>query len=137
MLNFHSEENLAMLWKQAVFICRYNSCSQSFSHVRLFLTPWTVASQAPLSTEFLKQEKKNRLPLPPAGDLPNPGIESVSLESLALEGRFFTTSITWEVLLWPMLWYKLDKAFPSDMVPNEWQYCPLPVGLWGLKMAEE
>ena len=101
MLNFHSEENLAMLWKQAVFICHYNSCSQSFSHVRLFLTPWTVACQAPLSTEILKQEKRNRLPLPTAGDLPNPGIKPVSLESPALEGRFFTTSITWEALYDP------------------------------------
>ena len=30
---------------------------------------------------------------PPPGDLPGPGIESVSL---ALAGRFFTTSATWE-----------------------------------------
>ena len=35
---------------------------------------------------------------PSAGDLPNPGMEPVSLTSLALEGRFFTSSVTWESL---------------------------------------
>ena len=27
-------------------------CAQLLSHIQLFLTPWTVAHQAPLSTEF-------------------------------------------------------------------------------------
>ena len=36
------------------------------------------------------------LPRPLPGDLPNPGIEPVSLVSPALAGRFFTTSATWE-----------------------------------------
>jgi len=35
---------------------------------------------------------------PNPGDLPNPGIEPVSLASPALAGRFFTTSATWEPL---------------------------------------
>ena len=46
-----------------------------FSHVKLFATPWTVARQAPLSMGFSRQEYWNRLPCPPPGDLPNPGIE--------------------------------------------------------------
>ena len=33
---------------------------------------------------------------PPPGDLPDPGIEPVSLKSPVLAGRFFTTSTTWE-----------------------------------------
>ena len=36
------------------------------------------------------------LPCPPPGDLPNPGIEPMSLMSPALAGRFFTTHATWE-----------------------------------------
>ena len=36
------------------------------------------------------------MPCPPPGDLPDPGIEPMSLISLALAGRFFTTSATWE-----------------------------------------
>ena len=31
-------------------------CTQFLSHVRLFVTPWTVAHQAPLSMEFSRQE---------------------------------------------------------------------------------
>ena len=39
------------------------------------MTPWTVAYQAPQSTEFSKQEYWSGLPFPSPGDLPNPGIE--------------------------------------------------------------
>ena len=45
------------------------------SCVRLFVTPWTVAHQAPLSMEFSRQEYWSGLPLSSPGDLPNPGIE--------------------------------------------------------------
>ena len=48
---------------------------KSLSHVRLFVTPWTVAHQAPPSMEFSRQEYWSGLPLPSPGDLPNPGIE--------------------------------------------------------------
>ena len=44
-------------------------------------TPWTVASQAPLSMGFSRQECWNGLPFPSPGHLPNPGIEPMSLES--------------------------------------------------------
>ena len=47
----------------------------SLSRVRLFVTPWTVAHQAPLSMGFSRQEYWSRLPFPSPGDLPNPGIE--------------------------------------------------------------
>ena len=40
--------------------------------------PWTVACQAPVSTEFFRQEYWSGLPFPTPGDLPDPGIESVS-----------------------------------------------------------
>ena len=45
-----------------------------FSHVRLFLTPCTVALEAPLSMGFSRQEYWNELPFPSPspGDLPNP-----------------------------------------------------------------
>ena len=41
---------------------------------RLFGTPWTVARQAPLSTESPSQEYWSGLPFPSPGDLPDPGI---------------------------------------------------------------
>ena len=60
------------------------------------VTAWTIACQAPLSTGFSRQEYWNGLPCPPPGDLPDPGIELVSLTSPALAGRFFSTSTTWK-----------------------------------------
>ena len=49
------------------------------SPVRLFMTPWTVAYQAPLSIGFSRQEYWSGLPFPSPRDLPNLGIEPGSL----------------------------------------------------------
>ena len=50
-------------------------CVKSLSRVRLFVTPWTVARQAPLSMGFSRQEYWSGLPFPSPGDFPNPGIK--------------------------------------------------------------
>ena len=57
-----------------------------FSHVRLFMTPWTVAHQISLSLGFSRQEYWSGLPFPSPGDLANPGIEpgSPALQTDAL-----------------------------------------------------
>ena len=47
----------------------------SLSPVRLFVSPCTIANQAPLSMEFSRQEYWSALPFPSPGDLPNPGIQ--------------------------------------------------------------
>ena len=65
--------------------------TQSFSHVRLFATPWTVARQAPLSVGFSRQEYWSGFPFPSPGDLPDPGIKPTSPVSPALAGVLFTT----------------------------------------------
>ena len=39
------------------------------------VTPWTVASQAPLSTGFFRQEYWSRLPFTSPGDLPDSEIK--------------------------------------------------------------
>ena len=55
------------------------------------VTPWTVARQAPLSMGFSRQEDWSGLPCPPPGDLANPGIQPISLASLAcVVGSCFT-----------------------------------------------
>ena len=69
------------------------------SLVLTFATPWTVAYQAPLSIEFSRQEYWSGLPFSPPGDLPNPGIKTMSFKSPALVGGFFTTSATREALV--------------------------------------
>ena len=53
--------------------------SKSLSHVRLFVTLWTVTRQAPLSMGVSRQECWSGLPFPPPGDLPHPGIEPTGL----------------------------------------------------------
>ena len=70
-----------------------------FIRVRLLVTLWTVAHQAPLSMGFPRQEYYSGLPFPFPWDHPDPGMDPVSLTSLALAmGWFFTISVTWQVL---------------------------------------
>ena len=80
-----------------------------FSRVQLFVIPWTVACQAPLSMGFSRQEYWSGLPFLSPRGLPNPGMEP---ESPALTGRFFTTEPpgkpecghrTWEIS--PSHWF--------------------------------
>ena len=78
------------------------------SCVWLFVTPWTVACQAPLSMGFSRQEYWSGLPCPPPGDLPYPGIEPMSP---ALAGRFFTASTTWKA------WNRRDRT----IIPSVWR----------------
>ena len=96
-----------------------------YTHVQLLqscLTAWTVAHQAPLSMGFSRQEYWSELPFPPPGDLPNPGIELVSLVSPALAGGFFTISMTWEahrmvVLLFKRLYFRdAEEIFTYEMI---------------------
>ena len=60
------------------------------SYIHIFVTPYTVACQAPLPMEFSRQEYWNELPFYTPGDLPDPGIEPTSPVSPALADRFFT-----------------------------------------------
>ena len=67
-------------------------CMCVLSRVQLFAPAWTVVLQAPLSIGFFRQEyRSGLLPFPSLGDRPHPGMER---SSLALTGRFFTTSAT-------------------------------------------
>ena len=66
-------------------------CAQSLSHVQLFATTWTVTHQAPLSTEFSRQEHWSGLSFSIPRDLPDQGIKFKCLASPTLSGRFFTT----------------------------------------------
>ena len=66
------------------------------SHVQLFVTPWTVACQAPLSMGSSRQEYWSGLPFPSPGDLSNPGIklwppalQADSLPSEPPENQYF------------------------------------------------
>ena len=82
----------------------YNSSLLAFSRQvtsNSFMTPRTVAHQAPLSMGFPGQEDWSGLPFPPPGDLPDPGIDPTSpawqADSLPLSHH---TSIHWSTMDW-------------------------------------
>ena len=62
-------------------VCTVSVLSR-FNRFWLFVTPWTVACQAPLSVGFSRQEYWNGLPCPLPGDLPCPGTELHLLSDL-------------------------------------------------------
>ena len=78
-------------WQNSVPCGPRATCMQAQSlrvrlSVRLCMTPWTVAHQAPLSMGFSRQKYWDRLPFPPPGGLPDPETELTSPA-----GRFFPT----------------------------------------------
>ena len=92
MLSFKPTFSLSY---QALFsiISVHRVCVLShFSHVPLFAILWTVAHEAPLSMGFSRPEHWSGLPYPPAGELPELGMEPKSLLSLVPAGGFFTAS---------------------------------------------
>ena len=75
------------------------------SQFRLFVTPWTVDPQAPLSMDFSRPEYWSALSCPPPGYLPNLGTKRESLVSPELADRFFTNCATWEALSYMLFYY--------------------------------
>ena len=66
--------------------CDQCLCAKSLSRVRLFVTPWTVAHQAPQSMEFSRKSTGVGCHFLLQGDLPDPGIKpgSSALQADAL-----------------------------------------------------
>ena len=58
-----------------------DACVCMLSHVQLFVTPWTIACQAPLPMEFSRQEHWSELPFPPPGEMPTYAESSKKQES--------------------------------------------------------
>ena len=72
-------------------------CASWLNRIWLFVTPWTIAHQPPLSMEFFRQGHWNGLSCLPPEALPNPGIEP---RSPAFAGRFFNIcKIIWDSLI--------------------------------------
>ena len=89
--------------------------AQSLSRVRLSVTPWTVALQAPLSMGFSRQEYWSEWPFPSPGDLPDPGVES---GSSALQVASLPSELPGKSLKRP---YQ-GLLFPLDI--QKWLYRP-------------
>ena len=86
---------------QVLIVFCLRSCvlsAQSLSCVWLFCNPMSYSPPGSFVCGISQARILSGLPFPPPEDLPDPGIELVSLMSPALIGRFFTTSNTWEAL---------------------------------------
>ena len=100
---------------QAKFLTKliFRVYAQSLSCVQLFVTPWTVAHEVPLSMEFSMQKYWNIMPFPSPRDLPNLGVElslfPMTRMCIALFIYFFLTLVT----LTAYRWAKCIDFFPS------------------------
>ena len=63
-------------------------------------------------------------PLPPPGDLPNPGVKPKSLTSPALAAGFFTTSTSWEAHLYHKGQQMLHNRTPTTHQRADQQHIP-------------
>ena len=79
--------------------------TQLLGCVQFSVGPWSKAHQAPLSMELSRQEYWNGLPFHPPGDLPDQGIKPVTVESLALAGRFFITAPPGKPVIYILLFH--------------------------------
>ena len=70
-----------------LYVYIYSVCV--LSHVQLFVTPWTVARQVPLSMGILQTRTLEWVPCLPPGDLPDPGIEPGCLAFPELQADCF------------------------------------------------
>ena len=77
--------------------CLVCVCAKCLQSDMTLCDPVDHAHQCPLSMGFSERilEWGSGLLCPPPGALPNPGMEPTSHTSLALAGRFFTTSANW------------------------------------------
>ena len=99
--------------------------------VPLFVTPWTVAHQAPLSMGFSREEYWNRLPFPFLGDLPHPGFEpgSPALQAVSLPSELpgkppeYAWSLDLYILLGPKCLGFVGKI--SDFLEELYAFLPL------------
>ena len=67
---------------------------------------------------FSKQKYWSGLPFPPPGDLPDPGIEPLSLDSPTLASEFFTTV----PLDLNVVWFLQQLQVPVNIVWMRWGY---------------
>ena len=103
---------------------KWNMKVKSLSHVRLLVTPWTSAYQAPASIGFSRQEYWSGLPFPSPEEIPDPGIKPGSIH---IVGRCFTIWATREASIMHCCCCCQVASVVSDSVrPHRWQPTRLP-----------
>ena len=88
----------SVLYNRFLLVLYFIHVLNCFSYVELAAIPWAIAHQVRLSMGFSRQKYWywSGLPFPSPGDLPDPGIEPMSLFSPVLACEFFTSSATRE-----------------------------------------
>ena len=93
------------------------SCAQLLSRVQLFATPWTVAHQAPLFVGLSRQECWSRLPCPPPGDLPDPGIKP-GIAYTSCIGRHVLHHLSHQGSPWSVHPLPISRAMAHSRLPS-------------------
>ena len=92
------------------------------NRIRFFVTPWTVAYQAPQSMKFSRQEYWSGLLFPSPGDLPNPGIEpgspTLQTDALSSEPPGNAAADAKSLQSCPTLCDPIDYSPPGSPVPG-------------------
>ena len=70
-----------------VFVCVHVRASMHAQSYQILCDPRRCSLPGPLALGFFRKENCSRLPFPPPGDLPNPGIEPVFPVSPALHAN--------------------------------------------------
>ena len=97
------------------------------SRVRLFVTPWTTALQAPLSMGFSSQEYWSRLLFPTPRNLLNPGIIPVSPAPPSLQANSLPLSHLGSIWNFPV---NILLTFSGGLCwNNKCIYCTWPLGM--------
>ena len=95
-------------------------CTRQLSRVQLFVTPWTIALQGPLSMEFSKQEYWSVLPFSIPGDLPDRGIKPTLPVSPALQAILYPLSHSGSLVRPWGPWYVCIKNAGLDFLMWTW-----------------
>ena len=114
-----SRRKIALLCSSFSFkIKTWSCCCLITKSCPTLCDPIDGSPQIPLCIEFSRQEYWSGLPVPPAGDLPDPGIEPTCLASPALAGGFFTTAPSGKPSLHLLT---LNSVHPTPSLPFPWQ----------------
>ena len=126
------DEEIQNYLQTAVFCAVVLSCSvvsDSFRH-DCQAPLQTVACQAPLSTEFSRQDYWSGLPFPTSGVLASPGIEPMSFEFPELASAFFTISTTWQAHKQSVADYSLANILLLPTIRQIIFPTPLMLAVW-------
>ena len=122
----HKKASRTKMYIIHLYVCVYFTKRWKNKHrVQLFVTPWSVAHQAPPSMGFSRQECWSGLPFPSPENLPNPGIQPSSPASQRLKGLLFKKkkSIQWG------FWYTCEEwIIICKMIGPDWKGEKRPIG---------